>query len=113
MLQETNFKLDNPELEAEIYYLTKEEGGRSTPAFSGYRGQFYYDNYNWDAAQQFIDKSVCDPGDKVKVLIQTATPSQHIGKFFIGKDFEIREGLILVAKGKITKIIEPSFQKKD
>jgi translation elongation factor EF-Tu-like GTPase len=113
MFQEKNFELNNSELEAEIYYLTKEEGGRATPVFSGYRGQFFYDNANWDAAQQLVDKQFCDPGNTVKALIQTASPSQHIGKFFIGKPFEIREGATIVGKGKITKILEPTFQKKD
>lgn len=42
MIDNEKFKLRNPELEAEIYYLTKEEGGRYHAVFNGYRGQFHY-----------------------------------------------------------------------
>jgi len=105
----TNFKLTNPELEANIYYLTADEGGRKTPVATGYRGQFYYDNHNWIAIQQFIDKEWCEPGETVKVLIQTANPYFHCGKFFIGKEFEIREGSKVVGKGKISKVLRQDF----
>ncbi|MCJ1810444.1 MULTISPECIES: hypothetical protein [Flavobacterium] len=37
-----------PHLEAEIYHFTEAEGGRKTPVASGYRGQFYYDDKDWD-----------------------------------------------------------------
>ncbi len=104
-----SFKLQYPELEADIYYLTEREGGRRTAVASGYRGQFHYDNQDWDAGQQFLDKELCQPGDTVKVLLQTASPDFHIGKLFIGKDFEIREGVKVVGKGIITKIIREDF----
>ena len=84
-------KLENPELEAEIYYLTKEEGGRESAIFSGYRGQFHYDEKDWDAVQEFIDKNICNVGETVKVYLQTLSPNNHLGKFFTGKKFEIRE----------------------
>ena len=62
MPKEPTYKLLNPELEAEIYYLTSEEWGRRTPVHTGYRGQFHYDGGDWDAAQEFVDKEVCNPG---------------------------------------------------
>ena len=55
------FKLENPQIEAELYYLTEEEGGRKTPVGNGYRGQFYYNGKDWDAPQQFMDKMWCNP----------------------------------------------------
>ena len=103
------FKLSNPELEGEIYYLTEEEGGRTGYVKSGYRGQFYYNGRNWDAPQEFMDKDICNPGESVQVRLQTLSPHFHIGQFFVGQDFETREGARIVGRGKITKILRQDF----
>ena len=102
--------MSRPELEAEIYYLREDEGGRKTPVANNYRGQFHYDGKDWDASQNFIDKQLCFPGETVAVLIRTANPIRHIGKFFVGKCFEIREGTTIVGKGVVTKILRRDFQ---
>jgi len=109
MPKEPTYKLLNPELEAEIYYLTSEEWGRSTPVHTGYRGQFHYDGGDWDAAQEFVDKEVCNPGEIVKVRLETTGAPFHIGKFWVGKEFETREGARVVGRGKITKVLRPGF----
>jgi len=106
---EEKYKLPNPELEAELYYLTEKEGGRKNYVKSGYRGQFYYDKRDWDAPQEFIDKEICNPGEIVQVRLQTLSSNFHVGQFYIGKEFETREGARTVARGKITKIIRPDF----
>ena len=93
-------KLSNPEIEAEIYYLTEDEGGRKTALKSGYRGQFYYNGKDWDAPQEFINKEICELGESVKVYLQTLSSDFHIGKFKINQEFEIREGNKTVGKGK-------------
>ena len=103
--------LKTPELEVEIYYLTTEEGGRITPLYSGYRGQFFYDGNHWDAQQKFIDNEVCNLGETVKVYLKTMRPINHFKKFFIGKEFEIKEGAKTVGKGIITKIMRSDFNK--
>ncbi|RZL44851.1 MAG: elongation factor Tu [Pedobacter sp.] len=102
-------KLVQPELEAELYYLTEQEGGRKTAVGNGYRGQFYYNGRNWNAPQQFIDKDLCNPGETIKVYLQTLSPEFHVGQFYIGKEFETREGAKTVGKGIITKILRPDF----
>jgi len=107
------YKLPNPELEAEIYYLTSKEGGRKSAVRSGYRGQFHYDGKCFDAGQEFINKDICEPGETVKVFIQTLSPNNHIGKFFVGKEFEIREGITIVGKGNITMVIRSDFIKNN
>ena len=102
-----------PELKAEIYYLKHDKEnniGRSKPVFSGYRGQFYYDGQNWDAPQNFINKDSCSPGESVEVYLETISKEAHIGKFFIGKEFEIREGARIIGKGKILEVIRKDFQ---
>ena len=86
------YQLPSPELQADIYYLTAQEGGRKTPVASGYRGQFHYNGKDFDAMQQFINKPWCQLGETVQVLLQTASPEFHAGQFYTGKAFEIREG---------------------
>ena len=108
-MTDEKFKLPNPELEGEIYYLTEKEGGRKGYVKSGYRGQFFYNGRDWDAAQEFIDKEICNPGETVKVRLQTLSPDFHVGKFAIGQNFETREGAKTVGKGKITKILRQDF----
>jgi hypothetical protein len=102
-------KLRQPELEADIYYLTEQEGGRKTAVGNGYRGQFYYNGKDWDAPQQFLDKEICNLGDTVKVYLQTLSPDFHVGQFVVGQKFEIREGAKTIGKGKITKILRQDF----
>lgn len=101
----------DPDIEAVIYYLTESEGGRTTPVYSGYRGQFYYDGNNWDAPQEFIDTNICELGEYVTVKMKFLSPRAHIGHLFIGKEFEIREGSRIVGKGAIKRILKPEYQK--
>lgn len=102
-------KLRQPELEADIYYLTEQEGGRKTAVGNGYSGQFCYNGKDWDARQQFLDKEICNLGETVKVYLQTLSPDFHVGQFFVGQEFGTREGVKTVGKGKITKILRPDF----
>ncbi len=108
-MTDDKFKLLNPELEGEIYYLTEQEGGRKSFVKSGYRGQFYYNGRDWDAPQEFIDKEICNPGETVKVRLQTLSPDFHVGQFFVGQNFETREGAKTVGRGKITQILRQDF----
>ena len=109
MTDDKEFRLLEPELEGEIYYLTEQEGGRFSYVKSGYRGQFHYNGRDWDAPQEFIDKDICNPGETVKVKLQTLSPFFHVGQFSLGQEFETREGARTVGKGKITKILRQDF----
>ncbi|MDO5113576.1 MAG: elongation factor Tu, partial [Planctomycetia bacterium] len=89
--------------EAEVYVLSKEEGGRSTPFFSGYRPQFYFRTTDVTGAVKLLgDAEMCMPGDNVKMDVQLIEP--------IALDennrFAIREGGRTVGSGVVTKIIE-------
>lgn len=103
--------MNNSHFQAKIYYLTSEEGGRKTAVNSGYRGQLYYDGYDWDAPQSFIDKITCNPGETVLADFTTLSPFFHYGKFFVDKQIEIKEGRKVVGRGKITKIYSNIFEK--
>lgn len=91
------------EFEAEIYVLTKEEGGRHTPFFSNYRPQFYFRTTDVTGSIELPEgKEMVMPGDNVKIkvnLIQPIAMSE-------GLRFAIREGGRTVGSGVVAKIIK-------
>ena len=95
-----------PHIEAEVEFLAAQEGGRRTPAFSGYRPQFYYDGNDWDAQHTYPDVESVLPGDKVRVHLLFTLPEVHFGKVFVGMPFLVREGVRTVARGTITEIYD-------
>lgn len=94
-----------PDIEAEIAFVPTERGGRKTPAFSGYRPQFYYDGHDWDADQEYPDVGSALPGQTVRALLRFASPDVHVGRVYPGLEFQIREGARIVARGRVTKIL--------
>ncbi|MFT5702670.1 MAG: translation elongation factor EF-Tu-like GTPase [Rickettsiales bacterium] len=94
------------DIEAEIYFLTSKEGGRSSPACDGYRPQFYYNNHDWDARHLYPDVEKVNPGDTVRTYLGFMSPQEHFGKVYVGMEFLVREGSRIVGKGKITKVLE-------
>ena len=90
------------EFEAEVYILTKEEGGRHTPFFSGYRPQFYI--RTTDVTGEVVLPSGVEmvmPGDNVKMKVKLIVPVA----IETGQRFAIREGGNTVGAGAISKII--------
>ncbi len=63
--------------EAEVYCLSKEEGGRHTPFFSGYRPQFYFRTTDVTGTANLVDAEMCMPGDNVKLDRRTAEADCH------------------------------------
>lgn len=112
MSEHNSFSNPIAELRATIYYLPEKEGGRKTWIGNGYRGQFFYDGKDWDACQNFINKDKCLPGENVDCYLITLSPQYHIGKFYLGKEFEIREGSKVVGRGIITEILRQDFLMK-
>jgi translation elongation factor EF-Tu-like GTPase len=92
-------------IEAEIYFLRTEEGGRKGPAFTGYRPQFFYDGEDWDAVQEYPDVSEVRPGDTVRALVSFLSPEYHRGRVYPGMSFAIREGQRVVGRGRVLKIL--------
>lgn len=86
--------------EAEVYVLTKEEGGRHTPFFSGYRPQFFFRTTDVTGTMHLIDAEMCIPGDNVTMDIE-------LGKTVAlepGLHFAIREGGRTVGSGVVSKV---------
>ncbi len=88
--------------EAEIYALTKEEGGRHTPFFSGYRPQFYFRTTDVTGSLDLKGAEMCMPGDHVTVTIELHTPIAMEEQL----KFAIREGGRTVGAGQVVKVLE-------
>jgi len=88
--------------EAEVYILTKEEGGRHTPFFSGYRPQFYFRTTDVTGVATLPEGTeMVMPGDNVKVSVELIMPIAMED----GLRFAVREGGRTVGAGVVSKII--------
>ena len=89
--------------EAEIYVLGKDEGGRHTPFFKGYRPQFYFRTTDVTGAVELPSGTeMVMPGDNVKISVELINPIAMED----GLRFAIREGGRTVGAGVVSKIIE-------
>ena len=89
--------------EAEVYVLTKEEGGRHTPFFNGYRPQFYFRTTDVTGVIDLPEGvEMVMPGDNIQMTIKLITPIA----IEEGLRFAIREGGRTVGAGVVAKIIE-------
>jgi elongation factor Tu len=89
--------------EAEVYVLSKEEGGRKTPFFSGYRPQFYFRTTDVTGGVTLLGGAeMCMPGDNVKLEVELGKPIAMDE----GSRFAIREGGRTVGSGVVTKILQ-------
>jgi elongation factor Tu len=89
--------------EAEVYVLSKEEGGRHTPFFNGYRPQFYFRTTDVTGSAKLLGGAeMCMPGDNVRIEVELITPVAMDEQL----RFAIREGGRTVGAGVVTKIIK-------
>jgi elongation factor Tu len=89
--------------EAEVYVLTKEEGGRHTPFFKGYRPQFYFRTTDVTGSVELPEgMEMVMPGDNVQMTIELITPIAMEEQL----RFAIREGGRTVGAGVVTKILK-------
>ena len=89
--------------EAEVYVLSKEEGGRHTPFFTGYRPQFYFRTTDVTGSTKLLGGAeMCMPGDNVKVEVELGKPIAMEEQ----SRFAIREGGKTVGSGVVTKILK-------
>lgn len=89
--------------QGEVYVLSKEEGGRHTPFFSGYRPQFYFRTTDVTGTTKLLGGAeMCMPGDNVGLEVELGQPiAMHDGS-----RFAIREGGKTVGSGVVTKVLE-------
>ena len=88
---------------AQVYVLTKDEGGRHTPFFNNYRPQFYFRTSDVTGIINLPEGTeMCMPGDNIEMTIDLIHPSA----MEMGLSFAIREGGRTVGSGKVVSIIE-------
>jgi elongation factor Tu len=88
--------------EAEVYVLTKDEGGRHTPFFKGYRPQFYFRTTDVTGSIELpAGTEMVMPGDNIQMMIELITPIAMEEQV----RFAIREGGRTVGAGVVTKIL--------
>jgi len=102
VLAKPNSITPHKKFEAEVYCLSKDEGGRHTPFFSGYRPQFYFRTTDVTGSANLIGAEMCMPGDNVRVTVEL----QKTVAIDEGVRFAIREGGKTVGSGVVTKIVE-------
>ena len=91
------------EFEAQVYVLSKEEGGRHSPFFSGYRPQFYFRTTDVTGNLSLPEGvEMVMPGDNTEMKVELITPIAMQE----GQRFAIREGGRTVGSGRVTKIIK-------
>jgi elongation factor Tu len=102
VLAKINSITPHTKFEAEVYCLSKDEGGRHTPFFSGYRPQFYFRTTDVTGTADLVGADMCMPGDNVKVVVTLHKPIAMDD----GIRFAIREGGKTVGSGVVTKVVE-------
>jgi elongation factor Tu len=91
------------QFEAEVYILTKEEGGRHTPFFANYRPQFYFRTTDVTGTVQLPEGTeMVMPGDNLKFVVELIAPIAMEEKL----RFAIREGGRTVGSGVVSKILK-------
>ena len=86
-----------------MYVLSKEEGGRHTPFFAGYRPQFYFRTTDVTGSTKLMGGvEMVSPGDNVKMEVELMVPIAMDD----GVRFAIREGGKTVGSGVVTKILD-------
>ena len=88
--------------EAEVYILSKDEGGRHSPFFNGYRPQFYFRTTDVTGNTEVVGADMCMPGDNAKINVTLIQPIAMDE----GLRFAIREGGKTVGAGVVSKVIE-------
>jgi hypothetical protein len=98
---------------AVLNYRTSEQGGRKTPAHSGYRPQvkFDFEEMQTSGQQTFIDKEIVNPGETVKARIKILSVDYFSNCLTEGMSFEFREGNTIIGTGEITEILNDKLKK--
>ncbi|MDN5285953.1 MAG: hypothetical protein JWR38_2227 [Mucilaginibacter sp.] len=101
-----------PDFNAKLRYLTKEAGGRSTPAFSGYRPQvkFAFSDMQTSGQQKFLDREIVYPGEEVLAEITIISTQPFEKKLYPGLCFDFREGPRIIGNGEIIEVLNADLK---
>ncbi len=94
-----------PDVEMEVFFFRPEEGGKRSAFRMGWRPQFFYDGDNWDGLWVFPTEDWIEPGQIIIAQVEFLSPEAHRGRLYPGKEFEVREGAHVVARGRVTRLL--------
>jgi translation elongation factor EF-Tu-like GTPase len=105
--------LPDSDLEADVTYVTTAEGGRKTPAKSGYRPtcDFGVPGVCNDSAHFFVGRTWVAPGESVLTKIHLISPESLKGRLHVGQSFEVKEGARVTARAVIVRLHNESLAK--
>lgn len=101
-----------PDIEAEIYFLPTEQGGRRSPAFSGYRPthDFHIPGMFNDAHHEYIGRQQVPPGETALAQLWLLAPEFQVGRLYPGFNFTVQEGARIIGRGTVTKVLNVTLQ---
>ena len=98
--------MNTPDVEAIITFLKTEDGGRTTPCYSGYRpNHLIKDDYLTSGIHSYYEKDIVYPGESVFGTIKYITPEVYPNCLWEGKIIKIQEGSKIIGHAEITKIL--------
>jgi translation elongation factor EF-Tu-like GTPase len=102
-----------PDIEAKITLLTTEQGGRRSPAISGYRPNhdFGLEGMLNDATHEYINTKVVAPGQTVMANMWFLVAQYQVGRLHPGFRFTVQEGPRIVGHGVITQVFNAELQR--
>ena len=109
-----SFETQKPDFKAKLKYLSAKDGGRKTPANSGYRPQvkFPFSKMQTSGSQKFIGTDIVYPGETVLAEITILLPQFFENQIEIGMEFDFREGATIIGTGIIIEILNETLEMK-
>ncbi|KAB2807705.1 EF-Tu C-terminal domain-related protein [Phaeocystidibacter luteus] len=105
-----------PHFIAQLSYLPTGDGGRQTPARSGYRPHIEFDHIpgkRTTGMQRFIGQEWVEPGQTVEAEITVVSPKFFSGKIQVGDTFTFDEGPRVVGTGVVKEVVDERLMKKN
>src|SRR2546422_4053226 len=94
------------DIEAQVTFLTVEEGGRPTPLSTGYRGDVFFRDEYHVTVHEYPDVESVRPGQTVKAFLRFLHPRSLYPHLAAHEEFEIREGHRTVARGRVIRVLD-------
>lgn len=102
----------DPDVEAIVTFTPMEDGGRSCPAFSGYRpNHLVLPGYLTSGHHEYRQKDRVLPGESAETEIWFITPEAYPNSLMAGQTISVQEGSRVVGSAKILKVLNPLLQK--
>jgi hypothetical protein len=93
------------DLEIEVVFSLPEFGGRSRPVYSGLRPQFSYDGKEWEGAIYTESDREIPKGVLVKLIYAFLCPQYPLADLYPGKELQLRDGLQVIACGRVLRLL--------